>query len=85
MRVMSIRAAAAALVLAAALAGAAFGSSSGLPPAASSTADGFGSFGAPSHVRPGAPLYRERTVRTSYRVLRIPCADGSHAVCYATR
>jgi hypothetical protein len=85
MRATSIRAAAAVLVLAAALAGAAFGSSSALRPAARPDADGFGSFGAPSAVHPAAPLYRERTVRTSYRVLRVPCAEDNGAACFATR
>jgi hypothetical protein len=83
-----LRISAATFVIASALSGVAFGASGrGSAPTAGEL-DSFGTT-APvaSHVVYVAPpLYRERTVRTSYRLHRVTCASaamGSSALCYA--
>jgi hypothetical protein len=82
-----IRIAATTFVLAAALSGVAFGAPGRPSTTQAATLGTFGST-APiaSHVVYVAPpLYRERTVRTSYRLHRVTCASaamGSSALCY---
>jgi hypothetical protein len=82
-----IRNAATTFVIAAALSGVAFGAPDRTSAAQAGTLDTFGS-AAPvaSHVVYVAPpLYRERTVRTSFRLHRVTCASaalGSSALCY---
>ena len=86
MQVTRSRIGAATLIVMAALAGSAFGASTHAQPPPASALDSFGgttmALVIPLDVK---PLYHERTVKTRYRLHRVPCAGlvASTDSCYA--
>ncbi|HUZ81894.1 MAG TPA: hypothetical protein VMU73_06575 [Gaiellaceae bacterium] len=90
MKKSPIRIAATVLVVVAALSGVAFGAPGrGSSPAASAL-DSFGGTTpvAANVVYTAPPLYREPTVRTSFKLHRVTCAtaaQGDPSACYAAR
>ena len=90
---ISIRTAATVLAVAAGLSGAALGVSERASASQATTGPTLDSFGGTTPVATGVahrivPLYRERSVSTSFKLQRVPCASavlGDSSACYAAR